>query len=287
MANSNIRLPVRIPDYRIANLNYQTGIPDTFTVQKLISGLSTITCSICFGLMERPVYLPNCCHAICEPCLIQQWKVVQFGIPNQPMNCPECRAPVPTIFTCRAFVRFSEQEKRPFRVIDVKCPNECGKHFPLKELLIHRTRFCPNRLVLCPHFSCSFVSAFKDLDTHFQKCEEVCEMTACCKLPVALKDKENHDCVTLNRRLAATQQQLHTIDIFTGRLVFKYPPREDYCTLGEYISSIEHRSLQNSIHQALPRRPVPTVLNAATNGILNYVTLKTLYILVCFLYIII
>ena len=112
-------------------------------------------------------------------------------------------------------------------------------------------------------------------------------MTACCKLPVALKDKENHDCVTLNRRLAATQQQLHTIDIFTGRLVFKYPPREDYCTLGEYISSIEHRSLQNSIHQALPRRPVPTVLNAATNGILNYVTLKTLYILVCFLYIII
>ena len=132
MACSTLRLPAHIPDYRIGNLNYQTGIPDTFTVQKQISAVSTITCSICFGLMERPVFLPNCCHALCEPCLIQQWKIVQFGIPNQPMACPECRRPVPTIFTCRAFTRMSEQEKRVFRAVDVKCPNECGQNFPLK-----------------------------------------------------------------------------------------------------------------------------------------------------------
>ena len=268
MATSAFRIPSYVPDYRIGNLNYQTGIPDTFTIQKHISELTTITCSICFGLMERPVYLSTCCHAICEPCLIQQWKVVQFGLPNQPMACPECRQSVPSIYTCRAFVRMTEQEKRVFRVVEVKCPNECGQNFSLKELLLHRNRFCPNRLVLCPHFSCTFVCAFKDLDAHFQKCEELSEIAVCCKLPVASKDKDNHDCLSVRRRLAASQKERHVLDLFTGHLVFKYPPHAEYSSLGEYIASIEHRSQDNTVRHRLPRRPVPTVWPSATGIVL-------------------
>jgi hypothetical protein len=269
MATFALRLPSHVPDFRIGNLNYQTGIADTLTVQPQISGLTTITCSICFGLMERPVYLPKCCHAICEPCLIQQWQVVQFGLPNQPMACPECRQAVPSIYTCRTFVRMSEQEKRVFRIVDVKCPNNCGQKFSLKELLLHRNRFCPNRLVLCPHFSCTFVCAFKDLDAHFQKCEELCEIAVCCKLPVANKDKENHDCAHLRLRLAANQQERHIIDLFTGRFVFKYPPHAVYSSLAEYISSIERSSENNARRRVLPRRPVPTILSGASGILLD------------------
>jgi hypothetical protein len=112
------------------------------------------------------------------------------------------------------------------------------------------------------------VCAFKDLDEHFQRRVEMSEISVCCKLPVAIKDKEVHVCDILRRRLAASQRERHIIDLFSGRLVFKFPPRAEFSTLGEYITSIESRSLDSTVRHNFPRRPIPTILPATTGMLL-------------------
>jgi len=262
-------LPSYLPDYRIGTLEFETGFPESLAVQKQIAATQMLSCCICYGLMERPLYLPHCAHSICEPCAINNWTKNLFSSPQQVMPCPVCRVNVHSIYAFRQFSRMTENEKRWFRILEVMCPNECSTTLPLIEMRQHRIRFCDKRLVQCPNFSCTVVCAFKDLNTHFQKCDEICQISRCCCLPVSQTDKENHKCSQLRGRLSARTSFDYIRDPNNPERIFKKPPTARFETLNEYTTTIELNSfhediagfgLRNSVRQSRPTRPLPTFI---------------------------
>jgi len=266
---STSHLPSYIPDYRIGTLEFETGLDESLAVQKQIASTQMLSCCICYGLMERPLYLPHCPHSICEPCAINNWMKNLFSSPQQVMPCPVCRVNVHSIYAFRQFSRMTENEKRWFRILEVMCPNECGTTLPLIEMRQHRIRFCDKRLVQCPNFSCTVVCAFKDLNPHFQKCDEICEISRCCCLPVSQSDKENHKCSQLRGRLSARATFDFIRDPNNPQRIFKKPASARFDTLNEYTTTIELNSfhediagfaLRHSAHQSRPRRPLPTFI---------------------------
>ena len=270
MALTSVTLPSYNPDYRNGLLAFETDLNESMAVQKEIVGTGMFTCNMCLGLMERPLYLPFCSHGVCEPCLIKYWSTTLHNLPHGIMHCPACRANVPSIYSLRQFSRFTEFEKRWFRLIDVRCPNNCGKVIPLAEMRDHRVRFCEHRLVECPHFNCSFVCLPNQLQDHFLNCEEICVLSRCCRLPYNEKDKENHECDKLRRRLNATNRTRYRVSWQPYHTVFKFPARAQYERFKEYLSFIEHPNINPLTADAtipeprLPRRPLPTFI--ATPG---------------------
>jgi len=277
MAKSTILMPSYIPDYRVGTLAFETGLPDSLALQDQIANTTMLSCSMCYGLMQRPLHLPHCSHGVCEPCLIKYWRCTLQNVPHGMMHCPICRADVPSIYSLRQFSRFSDFEKRWYRILDVHCPNECGVSLPLIEIREHRIRFCKRRIVECPNFTCTVVCISEELPNHFQKCEESCVLSSCCSLPINPKKTAKHDCEQLSRKLFVSNRERYTLGGESFRIAFKRPSKPDFETINDYISSIENHivpdiptyssrgpngAFRNGLQarRRLPQRPLPSYM---------------------------
>ena len=264
MATPTVSLPSYIPDYRTGTLVFENGLPESYAVQQEIAQTGMLSCSFCFGLMQRPLYFPNCSHGACEPCMIKNWSTNVHGILHGLSVCPLCRSEILSVYSLRTFARFTEPEKRWFRILDVRCPNECGAVLSLTEMKDHRVRFCPRRIAECPNFTCTYVGTAEDLQKHFSSCMLFCELSRCCGLPVLSSEKENHNCTRHEHLLRAGNRLQYSLGGVDYNIAFKMAAFTRFSRWGDYIFYLEMRHARtnssNIRNTLFPRRPLPSFM---------------------------
>ena len=123
-----------------------------------------LDCSICLGVINRPVTLATCDHAFCRQCLEESL--------SRDRRCPLCRTTVPGLLgdPVVRYVRHSRRLEDLLRVRAVVCPNEgCGITVSRDNLEAH-VQACPLTVSECPlaEFGCPFVGNKAAREAHLE-----------------------------------------------------------------------------------------------------------------------
>ena len=158
-----------------------------------------LICNICMGVPRFPTMLYACGHIFCEGCISNNLKKAPSKNNNpsavRTAACPNCR----TKYNRSAIVFFTQFQKLSqnlFKLIVIKCPQDCGFKGTPAVVDEHQVYTCPKRPINCPFKGCNFVGeAHKLTIEHFPSCPSREVYCPKCLLPCQATPDAPHDCV--------------------------------------------------------------------------------------------
>ncbi|KAM5198401.1 LOW QUALITY PROTEIN: RING finger protein 151 [Hipposideros larvatus] len=158
---------------------------------------SNFLCSVCHGVLKRPVRLP-CSHIFCKKCILQ-WLARQ-------MTCPCCRKEVKQ----KKMVHVNKLRKTIGR-LEVKCKNAeagCLVTCPLAHRKRHQDS-CPFELMACPNNGCTVQVLRGALAEHRQHCQhgtqQHCPLG--CGATLGPAERVRHNCYRQLRKAWSQRQK--------------------------------------------------------------------------------
>ncbi|XP_066239011.1 RING finger protein 151 [Saccopteryx leptura] len=145
---------------------------------------SSFLCSVCHGVLRRPVRLP-CSHIFCKKCILR-WLARQ-------KTCPCCRKEVKR----KAMVHMNKLQKT-IGHLEVKCKNAetgCLVTCPLAHRRGHQNS-CPFELIVCPNEDCMTRMPRGALAEHRQHCQRDTRQRCAlgCGATLGPAERVHHNC---------------------------------------------------------------------------------------------